>query len=667
MQLQIDKVLIALIFSALAVTGCAGPAATSTAAAPPAALPSSAPSGTPTVAPVAGDTLSILERLGGEPCPGSDFTCLTLTLPPDHFTSAGADSSAIGVVFAVLPAPGERKGMFVTAVGGPGASGLAAADSYAAALDPSIRERFDLVFFDQRGVGASGGVQCASAAATYYRSDAQAKTPEQESATVAAARAFAEECVAEMADSSLLPYLSTRQAVEDLEAFRKAIGHPKLWLYGESYGTQFAQAYAHAHPDRLAGLILDGTVDVALSGLEFLAQEAQAFNDVLIMTLEACNADPDCAADVGGDAVSVYDSLAARLAESPVTFAFPLPSGGTAQRFFSLSDLETAAAGYLYTEGERMLLQRALAAAARDDLAPLTRLLYQSLGLNPETLEAIPDPAYSDAVYYAVECLDYTHFAGAPDERARAYLRVGDAVDSGVPRLSSIFYGDLPCAFWPNGGQPRSTLLLTEAIPTLVLGATADPATPVGNGEQVYRRLSDAHLVTVEGGAHVVFGRGDACVDDVVTAFLARGERPNQRETICPGYVADAYVPLAPLDSRDFADPLEALASLDEEIALLPEYYNWDGETPTSVGCPFGGALSFADADGAQAFKLDGCAYSDGFIVTGAGVYDPDADRFTLDVRVTGLAEGALIYSRESDGSMHVSGDYDGQAVDVSQ
>ena len=659
--------LVALFFSVLAVTGCASPAVTSTAATLPAALPSSAPSGTPSAAPVAGDMLSILERLGGEPCPDSDFTCLTLTLPLDHFTPVDAGSPTVGVVFAVLPAPGERKGMFVTAVGGPGASGLAAADSYASALDLSIREHFDLVFFDQRGVGASGGLQCASAAAAYYRSDAQAKTPEQEFAAVAAARAFAEKCVAEMGGSSLLPYLSTRQAAEDLEAFREVIGDSRLWLYGESYGTQFAQAYAHAHPDRLAGLILDGTVDVALSGPEFLAQEAQAFNDVLLMTLEACNADPDCAADVGGDAVSAYDRLAARTAESPVAFTFPLPSGGAAQRFFSLSDLETAAAGYLYTEGERMLLQRALAAAARDDLSPLARLLYQSLGLDPETLQAIPDPTYSDAVYYAVECLDYAHFAGAPDEQARAYLRAGDAVDSGVPRLSSIFYGDLPCAFWPNSSQTRTTLPLTEAIPTLILGATADPATPVGNGEQVYRRLSDAYLVTVEGGAHVIFGRGDACVDDIVTAFLARGERPDQRETICPGYVADVYVPLAPLDARDFADPLEALASLDDEIALLPEYYNWDGETLTSVGCPFGGALSFANAGGAQAFQLDSCAYSDGFVVTGAGVYDPAADRFTLDVRITGLAEGALVYSREGDGSTHVSGDYAGQAVDVSQ
>ena len=74
-----------------------------------------------------------LEGLGGVPCPDSDFTCVTLTVPLNHFDAN--DSRTIDVVFAILPASGERKGMFVTATGGPGSAGLASADSYTAALD----------------------------------------------------------------------------------------------------------------------------------------------------------------------------------------------------------------------------------------------------------------------------------------------------------------------------------------------------------------------------------------------------------------------------------------------------------------------------------------------------------------------------------------------------
>src|SRR5262245_27495852 len=98
-------------------------------------------------------TAQILKRLGGQPCPDSEFTCVTLSVPLDHFDTR--NRRTIDVVFAVLPATGQRKGMFVTATGGPGVSGLASKDSYTEAFDPSIRRRFDIVFFDQRGIGAS--------------------------------------------------------------------------------------------------------------------------------------------------------------------------------------------------------------------------------------------------------------------------------------------------------------------------------------------------------------------------------------------------------------------------------------------------------------------------------------------------------------------------------
>jgi pimeloyl-ACP methyl ester carboxylesterase len=618
----------------------------------------------PSAAPIAGgvDMRAALERLGGHPYPGSEFTRVRLSVPIDHFAPAGGET--LEVVFAVRPADGERTGLFVVATGGPGTSGLAAADWYAQSYDPGILEHFDIVFFDQRGAGLSGGLQCPRAAAVYYQTDSRAETPEQEAALVAAAQTFAQDCITEMGPTDLLPYLGSTQAVEDLEDFRQAVGDEKFWLYGESYGTQFAQTYAAAHPEHLAGLILDGTVDLTLSAPEFYAQQAQAFSNTLIATLEACNVDPACAADVGGDALAAYDDLAARLAQAPLPFTFPLPSGRTPRRTFTLADLEAASANYLYSEGERMMLQRAIAAAARDDLLPLARILYDSLGLDPETLEAVPDPTYSDAAYYAIECSDYDTFSGTPAERAQAYIRAGDAVDEAVPRLGSIFYGDLPCVFWPAtppAGRPAP--LVAQGIPTLVLGATADPATPVSNGESVYRRLADGYLITMQGGPHVIFGWGNSCPDDIVTAFLVRGTPPEWRETSCVGAIADDYVPLPPASAAEFASPQEALISADDEIYYLPEYYMWDLETPTAAGCPHGGTLEFEPADEGERFTLSGCAFSAGFVMTGTGLYDYDAGRFTLDVAVSGLAEGHLTYTRESDGEIRVEGAYDGQTV----
>ncbi len=98
-------------------------------------------------APAANPMVKALEELGGTPCPNdSAFTCVTLTVPLDHFDPANRQT--LDVVFGVLPASGQRKGMFVIVTGGPGTAGLSYADSYLSGFDPSILEHFDLVFFD---------------------------------------------------------------------------------------------------------------------------------------------------------------------------------------------------------------------------------------------------------------------------------------------------------------------------------------------------------------------------------------------------------------------------------------------------------------------------------------------------------------------------------------
>ncbi|NUM46410.1 MAG: alpha/beta fold hydrolase [Anaerolineales bacterium] len=574
-------------------------------------------------------------------------------------------------MFGILPATGERKGMFVTATGGPGIAGLTSADAYTSYFAPSIPEHFDIVFFDQRGIGQSGGLQCTEAAAAYYSAPWDGTTPEGEAALIETARTFATACPAEMGNLDLQPYLGTEQAVEDLEFFRQTMGDEQFWLYGESYGTQYAQTYAAAHPDRLAGLILDGTVDLTLTGLEYYDQQARAFNQVLEMTLAACNEDEYCAESMGGgDAFAVYDGLVARLQSAPLPFEFPLPSGGFAARTFAFSDLETTAAGMLYSEGDRMMFLRALAAYSRnEDLVPLARLLYVNLYLDPETLTPILDPTYSDGMYYGVECQDYGYEGATPEEKAEIYLRAGDVIESDLPRFASIFYGDLPCAFWPHAREDatRPVPFTAEGIPTLVLGSTADPATPTQNGLDVYARLADGYLVTEIGGPHVIFGWGVACVDDLVTAFLVDDLLPSARETECEGVVADPFYPLAPLSAADFADPLEALLSVDDELYFLPEYYYWDYVTPTTVACPFGGTVAFSLSDTGEAYTLTQCAFSEGLILTGTGGYDDESGAFTLDVTVTGLQEGVLLYTRDAEGAITVTGTYGGETIELSE
>ncbi len=611
-------------------------------------------------------TQDVFDKLGGYPCPNSDFTCVKLTVPLDHF--AKDDKHTIDVVFGVLPATGERKGMFVTATGGPGSSGLASADSYTAMFDPSIPEHYDIVFFDQRGAYESGNLQCPNAVAVYYATPWESATREQEKALIQTAHTFADDCVNEMGvDISTLPFYGTNQAVADLDTFRAAMGDDKIWLYGESYGTQYVQTYTATYPDHVAGLILDGTVDLTQSLTDYYVEQTQAFSDVIRQTLEACNADETCASDFqNGDAVAYYESLHTKLTSQPEKIEFPLPSGKQSDSQLTLSDLQTIVGNLGYSEGDRMMLLRALASASHGNLVPLKREFYVALGLDEETEEPMPGSSddYSDALYYAVECNDYTLAGNTSEAKAEAYVEAGDKVEQAVPDLASIFYGDLPCAFWPgNAPAERPSYLEAKGIPTLVLGATADPATPVENGRRVFKHLDNGYLITMQGGPHVIYGRGNACPDDLVTDFLVNDKMPDERETTCEGVVSDTYVPNAPVDASNLESELDAMDAVYKEIYYLPEFYYGSSSDTIKVGCTYGGSIEFKPADDEkQEFNLDHCAFSKGFSLTGNGSLK---DGVSMDMEISGLKTGHLTYTQDADGLSQVKGKIDGKEIDL--
>ena len=87
-----------------------------------------------------------LKAMGGKPCSTtSEFTCVKITVPLDHFDAA--NTKRIKVAFAVRPADGTSKGLYVTATGGPGSSGIASADSYANSFVQGVLDRFDPLLF----------------------------------------------------------------------------------------------------------------------------------------------------------------------------------------------------------------------------------------------------------------------------------------------------------------------------------------------------------------------------------------------------------------------------------------------------------------------------------------------------------------------------------------
>jgi len=163
------RILPALVSLSLAMMACSFadrlvPRATDVPQQPPS---TEAPTSVPARSlPTLRDIRPVLEKLGGQPCEESpDFTCVSVQVPLNHFDAANTET--LDVVFAVLPASGERYGMYIQAFpGGPGGEGVSTAT--VSWFDKSITEHYDVVYFDQRGLGLSGELACPNAYAKNF-------------------------------------------------------------------------------------------------------------------------------------------------------------------------------------------------------------------------------------------------------------------------------------------------------------------------------------------------------------------------------------------------------------------------------------------------------------------------------------------------------------------
>ncbi len=78
---------------------------------------------------------------------------------PVNYDNPDAGTATLALIR--FPATGERIGSLIINPGGPGESGIEAATGIVEGMPASVRERFDLVGFDPRGVAASTPASCA--------------------------------------------------------------------------------------------------------------------------------------------------------------------------------------------------------------------------------------------------------------------------------------------------------------------------------------------------------------------------------------------------------------------------------------------------------------------------------------------------------------------------
>jgi pimeloyl-ACP methyl ester carboxylesterase len=578
------------------------------------------------------------------PCDLSNLSCTTLTVPLDH--RANDPTKTLDITFALSFATYESKGILFYFVGGPGGSGLASAENYLTSFDPSLTENMDIVFVDQRGTGPVHGLACPVAQARFDTAPVSLTDPE---VALATAQGFVTDCTAELDADALLPVVTTDQAIRDSEALRQALGAPKVWLYGESYGTQLVQAYATQLPQAVRGVILDGVVDLNLSAEGFYRRYTLAAEGLLAETFAFCDAHPACATDIPGGAAQAYDALAARVRSAPILVTYPLADGSQDTRQFTTGLLEANAFYALYSPEGRAEFLRTLAAASRGNLLPMLQLGYLNMYIDPETEIGIEDPGWFGAAYYAITCTDYDSGAGTPDERARRILDEARALAPEAPRLLRSYYMErLACALWPHQGPAtRPEPYAGGDWPTLVLNGDRDPITPISMAWSVYDNAQNAYAVFMQGGPHVIWGRGFVCPDLVVEELLYDGTLPAAREQLCEQDPIADYTPLTLISPSQQADPFSVARAVETELALYIPLAGWDGAYPTQFGCPFGGhflaELTYQGTD----YRFEACRFWPDIALAGTGsdiTVDEGAYGVTLDIVVSGAQTGSLSY-----------------------
>jgi pimeloyl-ACP methyl ester carboxylesterase len=495
-----------------ACSGGSAPSAGGPTAARPAVtgVPTAASAATPTPAPVAALRPYYQQRLRWTDC-GGPYQCAELVVPMDYSRPAG---SRIKISVIRLPAQGnaEPLGSLVINPGGPGVSGIDYARAARAVITRPVRDRYDIVGFDPRGVGKSSPVDCLSDKELdeFVALDGSPDDAQETRALVRQSQLFAEECATQT--GPLLGHVDTRNVARDLDVLRAALGDRRLYYLGKSYGTFIGATYAELFPERVGRLVLDGAIDPGVTVEEMLLAQAGGFERALSAFVADCLPKPICPLSGSrSDGVDQVRTLLERLDREP------LPTGQSRRLAQSMGILSVVAA--LYEEQGWPALAVALRLAFNGDGSVLLRIadLY---------LERRPDGRYNgnqNEAIYAVNCLDDPGDA-SPERIQRSLPRFRRAAPTFGEYLA---WSALPCEYWPvRSSSAARRVTAAGAQPILVVGTTRDPATPYAWAVGLARQLESGVLLTYVGDGHTAYARGSSCIDSAVENYLVRGRAP---------------------------------------------------------------------------------------------------------------------------------------------
>lgn len=448
---------------------------------------------------------------------GGGFQCAKLTVPLDY----ARPGKKIKISVIRLKASGkDRIGSLVLNPGGPGGSGVNYARSAKTVVSDGVRQRFDIVGFDPRGVGASTAVRCLTGPQldAYIAVDATPDTKAEAKALKRASRQYGQACKAK--SGRLLAHVSTKDAARDMDVLRAALGDKGLTYLGKSYGTYLGATYAHLFPKKVRALVLDGAVDPTLPFVKLNGVQARGFEVAFEAFLKDCFAASDCPF-TSRTIQGAYGELAKLLKAADTR---PLRNNQDSRKI-NESIVLIGVLTPLYERAAWPVLRQALATGFRGDGTILLRIadIYY---------ERKPDGTFTNQndANTAINCLDRS-YPKSPEAYAK---QVREAIKAAPHFGPYVAGGATPCAYWPVKSQATDKPLTAKgAAPIVVVGTLRDPATPYAWSQAMAKQLRSGVLISYDGDGHTAYKTNSPCVDRFVDAYLIFQNAP-KTDVSCP-------------------------------------------------------------------------------------------------------------------------------------
>ena len=429
--------------------------------------------------------------------------CAQIQVPVDR-------SGNVGGTFTLLvhrvPARGQAtRPPLVFLAGGPGQTNTA--------LTPFALERYrgalatrDLIAFSQRGTGASE-VHCAA----LERGDDPATAVPACAQQLGPARNF----------------YTTRDAADDLDAVRQALGVEKVALAGGSYATWVEQAYAIRHPTHVDRLVLDSTVGPNQNADPF-GREQFAEAPTVARRLCHLGACKGITKDPWADLIKLF----ARLDKKPLSARVVQPNGKIRKVTLGALAVASPLPNIDVDPPLRAELPRAIAGALKGDPASLARIVFGG----PSGPPVDPRGAVNQTVFNLTRCEEdvqpFDRTAAPADRLTQAHqnlaaIPAADFAPFG-PDIVFLLSAVPTCAYWPMLPQQPSFGSGPPAnVPVLLLSGEFDLRSTKSSTDTVASEFPQAKVLSIPNTGHTATrSELTRCARSAAARFLGGGAVP---------------------------------------------------------------------------------------------------------------------------------------------